>query len=405
MLISKQEVDDLALFGGAVAFDEALHVGRPNIGDRKRFIARINEMFNRRWLTNNGPYVLELEEKLARYLGVKNCIAVCNATVALEIGAKALDLKDEVIVPSFTFIATAHALQWLGITPVFCDIDPHTHNIDPIKIENLITERTTGILGVHVWGRACDVETLRTITKKHGLKLMFDAAHAFACSHHGEMIGSFGDIEVFSFHATKFFNSFEGGAITTNDDSIAQKIREMRNFGFAGFDTVIAIGTNGKMSEPSAAMALTSLESIDEFIDINHQNYLAYQHRLADIPGLSLVTYNESEHNNFQYIVIEVDEIITKVHRDLLARILHAENILVRRYFYPGCHQMEPYRTKFPGAGLNLTATEQLTQKVLQLPTGTSISKFDIEYICNLIHFVINNSEEINNRIKQISAS
>src|SRR5690349_4944149 len=204
-------LSDLAIFGAPPVFEEPLHVGRPNIGDRERLLARINDMLDRRWLTNNGPFVQELEEKIAAFLGVKHCIAMCNATVGLEIAIRATGMTGEVIVPSFTFIATAHALQWQEITPVFCDIDPRTHNIDPQQVEKLITPRTTGIIGVHVWGRACDVAALEAIAARRRLTLLFDAAHAFGCSYRGRMIGGFGDAEVLSFHATKFFNSFEGG--------------------------------------------------------------------------------------------------------------------------------------------------------------------------------------------------
>ena len=249
IIVKKEHIHHLGLFGGTSAFEEILHVGRPNIGNRKKLLMRINDMLERRWLSNNGPFLLELEERLSEILNVKHCIVMANATIALEIAARALGLKGEVIVPSFTFVATAHALQWQEITPVFCDVDPYTHNIDPAKIENLITPRTTGIVGVHVWGRACNVEALSDIAQKHNLKLMFDAAHAFACTYQGQMIGGFGDAEVFSFHATKFFNTFEGGAITTNSDELAERIRNMRNFGFAGLDTVIDLGINGKMSE------------------------------------------------------------------------------------------------------------------------------------------------------------
>ncbi len=398
--LKKQKIEDLSIFGGPQTFGELLHVGRPNIGNRERFLARINDMFDRRWLTNNGPLVLELEQNLAGFLGVKHCIAVCNATVALEIATRALGLHGEVIVPSFTFIATAHALQWQEITPVFCDVDPLTHNIDPAKVENLITPRTTGILGVHVWGRACDVEKLSAIAQKHQLKLMFDAAHAFGATHQGRMIGGFGDAEVFSFHATKFFNTFEGGAITTNSDELAEKIRSMRNFGFAGLDLVIDIGTNGKMSEVSAAMGLTSLESLREFIEINQRNYGVYSRGIADIPGIQLTAYDEEEKNNYQYVVIELDEKVTGISRDLLAKILHAENVLVRRYFYPGCHQMEPYHSYFPNAGLVLPETEKLTLKVLQLPTGTAVGEEEINQICEIIRFAVANGSEIRARIE-----
>ncbi len=391
----KININKLAFFGEKPTFNEALHVGRPNIGNRERFLSRVSDMFDRHWLTNDGPFVRELETRLAAHLGVKHCIAICNATIALEIAARALELKGEVIVPSFTFVATAHALQWQQITPVFCDVNPHTHNIDPAKIEALITPRTTGIMGVHVWGRACDVETLSNIAQKHHIKLMFDAAHAFACSYNGQMIGGFGNAEVFSFHATKFFNSFEGGAVTTNDDDLAQKIREMRNFGFAGLDTVINVGTNGKMSEVSAAMALTSLESADDFIEANRLNYLVYRRGLAGIPGLRIIEYNPTEKNNFQYIVLEADENKTGINRDLLVKILYAENIHVRRYFYPGCHQMEPYRTLYPQAKCSLPETEKLVMKVIQLPTGTTVSKQDIATICELIRFIITNGKAI----------
>jgi dTDP-4-amino-4,6-dideoxygalactose transaminase len=336
----KAGIEDLAIFKGLVVFNEMLHVGRPNIGNREKFLARINDMLDRRWLTNNGPFVLELEKKIAAFLGVKHCIAMCNATVALEIAARALGLHGEVIVPSFTFVATAHALQWQEITPVFCDVDPLTHNIDPSKIENLITPRTTGILGVHVWGKVCDVKALQDIANKHNLKLMFDAAHAFASSHDGKMIGGFGNAEVFSFHATKFFNSFEGGAVTTNDDVLAKKICDMRNFGFAGLDNVIDVGTNGKMSEVSAAMGLTSFESMNEFIEVNRNNYQTYLFALRDLPGLRMVEYDPREKNNYQYIVIEVDEQVAGLSRDLLVKILHAENVLARRYFYTGVNQI-----------------------------------------------------------------
>ena len=393
--MAKNSINNLALFGGVPAFDEILHVGRPNIGNREQLLSRINDMFDRRWLTNNGPFVLELEQKLAAFLGVRHCIAMCNATIALEIAARALGLHGEVIVPSFTFIATAHALQWQEIIPVFCDVDPLTHNIDPSKIENLITPRTTGILGVHVWGRACNVEALEVVANKHKLHLMFDAAHAFASSHKGKMIGGFGSAEVFSFHATKFFNSFEGGAVTTNDDALAKKIRDMRNFGFAGLDKVIDVGTNGKMSEVSAAMGLTSFESMNEFIEVNYKNYQTYLHALNGLPGVRMVEYNSQEKNNYQYIVIEVDEHIAGISRDLLVKILHAENVLARRYFYPGVHQMEPYCSYFPNAGLLLTETEKLTQKVFQLPTGTAVDEDQIHVVCQLIRFSIENAHLI----------
>lgn len=385
----------LALLGGGSAFSEPLHVGRPNIGDRTRLLSRINDMLDRRWLTNNGYYVQELEQRLQDMLGVKHCIAICNATVGLEIAIRALGMKGEVIVPSFTFIATAHALQWQEITPVFCDIDPTTHTIDPERIEQLITPRTTGIIGVHLWGRPCIISALTEIAQRRKLKLLFDAAHAFACTDNGTYIGNFGDAEVFSFHATKFFNAFEGGAITTNDSALAARIRLMKNFGFSGYDNVIHVGTNGKMSEPSAAMALTSLESLDSFISTNRENYKVYLEAFSNISGIKLVRYIETEKINYQYIVAEVDEAVAGLTRDELIKVLHAENVMARRYFYPGCHRMEPYRSYFPHAHLMLPQTESVSKRVLVLPTGSAVSLVDIATIGNIIRTALLNAAEV----------
>jgi dTDP-4-amino-4,6-dideoxygalactose transaminase len=390
---------DLAIAGGAPAFAEPLHVGRPNIGDRTALLARINDALDRRWLTNRGPLVCELEERLAAYLGVRHCIAMCNATIALEILTRAAGLKGEVIVPAFTFVATAHALQWQEITPVFCDVDPRTHNLDPERVEALITPRTTGILGVHVWGRPCDVDALTEISRRRGLRLLFDAAHAFGNSHQGRMIGNFGEAEVFSFHATKFFNSFEGGAVATNDDDLATAVRLMTNFGFAGVDDVIYVGTNGKMHEISAAMGLTSLDNIDRVIDANRRNYHQYRRELDGIPGLSVVAYDERERCNFQYVIVEVDAAVTELARDGLVEALWAENVRARRYFYPGVHRMEPYRSYFPHAHLLLPQTEALTQRVLSLPTGTTMGEEEVRRICEIIRCAVTHGAELSSRL------
>jgi dTDP-4-amino-4,6-dideoxygalactose transaminase len=391
---------DLAIFGGKPSFDEALHVGRPNIGNRERLFERINNMLDGRWLSNEGPYVQEFERKVAEMLGVKHCVAMCNGTVALEIAIRALEMKGEVIVPSFTFIATAHALQWQEITPVFCDIDPDTHNIDPSRVEELITPHTSGIIGVHIWGRPCNIEELSEIARERGFKLLFDAAHAFGCSYNGHMIGNFGDAEVFSFHATKFLNTFEGGAVVTNNDELARKMRLMKNFGFGGYDNVIYMGTNGKMSEVSAAMGLTGLESLDEFIDTNRRNYMSYKRELENVPGIRIISYDEEEKNNYQFVVVEVDEEAAGINRDQLIEILHAENILARRYFYPGCHRMEPYRSYFPNAGLLLTETERVANRVLVLPTGTAVGEKEIAEVCGILRLVLENAPEVSRRVE-----
>lgn len=399
-MTSKKRLEDLAIFGGDPTFDEKLHVGRPNIGDRKQLLERINSMLDRRWLTNLGPYVQEFERNVAERLGVKHCIAICNGTVALEIAIRAAGLKGEVIIPSFTFIATAHALQWQEITPVFCDIDPRTHNIDPIRVKEMITPRTTGVIGVHMWGRVCDVDALTEIARKHHLTLMFDAALAFGCSYRGRMIGSFGQAEVFSFHATKFLNTFEGGAVVTNDDDLAAKVRMMANFGFAGYDKVVYLGTNGKMSEVSAAMGLTSLESIDYFVTVNRSNYYQYRSGLSNLAGVHLIHYDEDEQCNYQYIILEIDQDVVQLSRDQLKDILWAENVLARRYFYPGCHRMEPYRSQCPQGGLLLPQTEWLSERVLSLPTGTGVSADDIHQTCEMVRFAIGHGPEVRRRLE-----
>ncbi len=379
------ELPPLAILAGKPAFSEPLHVGRPNIGDRAAFLARVNDMLDRRWLSNDGPLVKDFERRIAEFAGVKHCVAMCNATVALEIAIRALELKGEVIVPSYTFVATAHALQWQEITPVFADMDPATYNVDPAAIEKLITPRTTGIIGVHVWGRPCDTEAIEAIGRRRNLKVMYDAAHAFGCSHRGRMIGGFGSCEVFSFHATKFLNSFEGGAVMTNDDVLADKMRLMRNFGFAGYDRVIYPGTNGKLTEVCAAMGLTSFESLDSIIEINRRNHGCYRQGLDGLPGISVIAYPERERNNFQYVVVEVDPEICPLDRDQLLQVLHAENVLARKYFWPGCHKMEPYRSYFPNAGLMLPHTERVAARIMVLPTGQAVGPETVATICGLI--------------------
>jgi dTDP-4-amino-4,6-dideoxygalactose transaminase len=399
--MKKTQLTDLAIFGGQPAFAEPLHVGRPNIGDRDRLMARLNDMLDRRWLTNDGPLAKEFERKIAELAGVRHCLAACNATVALEMAVRAAGMTGEVIVPSFTFVATAHALQWQGITPVFCDVDPVTYNLDPARVRELITPRTTGILAVHVFGRACDVDGLTELAREHGLKLIFDAAHAVGGSRNGQMIGSGGSAEVFSFHATKVLNAFEGGAIVTNDDELAARVRKIRNFGYGSYDDVVCLGTNGKMSEASAAMGLTSLEAFPLFIEANRCNYKEYEAGLGGIPGLTFVRHDESERCNYQYVVVQVNAAEDGLSRDQLQQILWRENILARRYFYPGCHQMEPYRTMFPEASRRLGVTESLSQTVMTLPTGTAVTADDVRTICQIVRLALAHGVEAEARLSQ----
>jgi dTDP-4-amino-4,6-dideoxygalactose transaminase len=373
------------------------------VPDAEPLLQRLRDVLDRRWLTNDGPEVREFERQVAKISGVRHCIAMCNGTTALQIAIRAAGLTGDVIVPSFSFAATAHALQWQAITPVFCDID-ETFCIDPRRVEELITPRTTGIIGVHLWGRTCNVEALTDICRRYNLVLLFDAAHAFGCSRSGIMVGRFGRAEVFSFHATKFLNTFEGGAVVTNDDGFAEACRAMRNFGFSGEDEVSTLGINGKMNEFEAVMGLISLEHMQEIIATNRNNYLQYQRELEDIPGVSLIGYDENERNNFQYITIEITE-DTGISRDCLHALLQAEGILARRYFHPGCHRMEPYRSLYPRAAQFLPQTERACARMLCLPTGTGVGAEQISTICALLRYVVRNHIAISARWNQLSVA
>lgn len=374
---------DLAINGAPPAFAEPLHVGRPNLGDRDALLRYTGEIYDRRWLTNNGPLVQELETRIANMLGVKHCVAMCNGTIALEIAIRALGLEGEVIVPSYTFVATAHALHWQAITPVFADIDPATHNLDPESVRRMITPRTTGIIGVHLWGRPAPVEALQAVADEHGLQLMFDAAHAFDCAHGGRKIGGFGRCEVLSFHATKVFNTFEGGAVVTDDDELAEIMRLMRNFGFAGFDDVVHPGTNGKMTEINAAMGLVNLASMPGFVAANRHHHAAYRQALDGVAGLSVLDYSPVDEPNYQYVVVEVGEPYP-AGRDALVAALQAENIRARKYFWPGCHGMKPYRDLYPTAGDHLPATKSVAARVVVLPTGATLSDEDVAAVASV---------------------
>ena len=365
-------------------FSDPLHVGKPNVGDRQQFDLLVDRIFETRWLSNSGPLVVELEERIADYLAVRHCVSMCNGTVALEIAIRALGLTGEVIVPSYTFVATAHALHWQGLKPVFADIDPETHNLSLDSVRSLITPKTSGIIGVHLWGRPAPVAGLEEIAAEHNLGLMFDAAHAFGNMDSGRMIGSSGKAEVFSFHATKFFNTFEGGAVVTNDDALAERVRLMRNFGFVDFDEVVSPGTNGKLPEVSAAMGLVNLDSIDVFIANNRANYEAYREAFAEDGSIELFSFADEPRGNYQYVVVELAGEAVQ-HRDRLVADLHAENIRARRYFWPGCHQMEPYKSLYPNAGETLPNTALVAERVVVLPTGSSVTPADCAVVAGFI--------------------
>lgn len=388
-------VQPLAILGGNKAFAEPLHVGRPNLGDRQRFLSLVNDVLDRRWLSNDGPVLHAFEEKIKTMLGVEHAVVVNNATIAIELALRATCPQGEVIVPSYTFVATAHAAMWCGYRPVFADVNPATHQLDVQNIERCITDRTVAIMPVHLWGACRAAREIEALAARHKLALLFDAAHAYSTKVGERFVGNFGSAEVFSFHATKFVNSGEGGAITTNDPDVAQRMRMMRNFGFMGYDNVVTLGTNAKMCEFSAAMGLTCLEGLDQIVATNRANWRAYATALASLPGLKLYRYDPETNPNCQYVIVEVDQSETGLTRDEIVRVLHEENVFARRYFHPGCHRMEPYRTLDPEAALKLPNTARLTSTVLALPTGTAVNDSDIKRIATLIMAAIENAPAV----------
>ncbi|MFD9966488.1 aminotransferase class I/II-fold pyridoxal phosphate-dependent enzyme [Amycolatopsis sp. NPDC058986] len=395
----KHDLDDLALFGGRTAFLTPLHTNRPNLIDRARLFDRLNWALDNQWLSNGGPLVLEFEDRVAELAGVAHCVATCNATVALQLLVHAAGLTGEVVMPSLTFAATAHAVRWLGLEPVFCDIDPATGCVDPALVAAAITPRTSAIFGVHLWGRPCAVDELEKVAADNGIPVFFDAAHAIGCTTEGRVIGSFGAAEVFSFHATKVTGAFEGGAVVTDDPELADRVRALHNFG-KGLKTVSdAGGTNGKMSEAAAAMGLTSLDAFEATVRHNRSHYDLYLAELGNTEGLSFFTHDTRERNNFQYVIMNVAEDVTGISRDLLLEVLRAENaIALTPIGSPACHQLEPYRSRGP---VHLPHTEAMAARVIALPTGSSVSREEIRRVCALIRFAVAHGAEVTSRRKE----
>ena len=384
----KQQVSQLAIFGGPPLFESPLHVGQPNLPDVDELTDRIRGVLNSGYLTNNGPQVDQFEAAIARRCGVAHCIAVCNGTMALQIMARASGLSGEVIVPSLTFVATPHALEWIGLTPVFADIDPATHTLDPSSVEASITPKTSAILAVHLWGNPCRVQQLQSIASRHNLKLLFDASHAFGGRHKGQPVGGFGDAEVFSFHATKFVHALEGGAIVTNDDEIAERCRRYRNFGITGLTSIESAGINGKLSEVAAAAGIVSLENIDPVLKQNHINRSTWIDYCAGISGLQFLPSTADTNGNAQYVVGTIDRNNMHLTRDQLLQVLRAEGILARSYFVPGCHNAEPYRQSRVHRPVPLPVTERILDQIIQFPTGLAVSEQQIRQSSYLLQFV-----------------
>ncbi len=402
MSFMKKQLTDLACFGGQPLFDEKLYVGRPNLCSREKLHAALDQIFDNRWLTNDGPFLRRFEEKLQEFLGVRHCLAVCNATIGLQLVYRALgrarSARKKALMPSFTFIATAHAWEWEGGQPVFCDVDPDRHLLAPAEVAARLDGETGLIVGVHTWGQPCRIDELEALARARKIPLVFDSAHAFSNFHGSRRIGGFGNAEVFSFHATKFFNTFEGGAIATNDDALDAELRHMRNFGFAGYDQVARLGTNGKMQEISAAMGLCLLDEIDGLLETNRRNYRAYREAFAGLPGISLLALDQPDTLNCQYIVGELAPELPAFARDLLVDVLWAENVIARKYFHPGCHRSAPYAARAPIPALPVT--DDLCRRVVVFPAGAAVSSDSIRQIAETVRFVLEHADDVQRQRK-----
>ena len=357
---------------------------RPRAINNRRFFSRVEDILRSRYFTNSGKMVRELEHEVARRHRVKHCVLVCNATIGLQLVLKALELEGEILTTPFTFVATAHAIMWQRLIPVFCDIDPDRLTISPQRIAELITPHTSAILGVHVFGQFCDVEAIARIAKKHRLKVIYDAAHSFMTSYQGTPVGNFGDAEVLSFHGTKLFHTFEGGAVLTNAAPLAARLRLLKNFGFEGLDTVRYIGTNAKMNEVSAAYGLSLLPAMRETIVRLRRIHDLYRAQLGPVPGVRLFDLTPEVSGNGQYLPLFIEENFG-VGRDQLWAHLWNEGIQTRRYFYPGAHLCEPYRSEMPWFKDLLPVTRRVTQTILCLPCYYDLADRDIARICHAI--------------------
>jgi len=366
-------------------FPEPVYVTRPLLPPLAAVMARLEAVWRTQQLTNIGAQHDRLEAALRDHLCVKELSLFTNGTIALFAAIRALHLSGEVLTTPFTFPATSHALSWSGITPVFCDIDPVTLNVDPAAVERAVTDRTSGILAVHVYGNPCDVVGLQRVADRHRLKIIYDAAHAFGTRIMDRGIGTFGDATMFSFHATKLFHTAEGGALACADPALKARIDDLRNFGIHGPDAVEAIGLNGKMSELHAALGLAVLEGIAEELTRRARLLVIYRERFAELGGIAWLAGLSGVDSSCQYCVIRVDEAGFGCSRDALHRELRAYNVFTRKYFYPLCSQYDCYRGLPSAAPSNLPVAIRAAQEVLCVPLYGGLSETDVNRICDMV--------------------
>ena len=366
-------------------FPETIYVTRPLLPPLEAVTRRLAEVWSTQWLTNAGAQHDALEAAIRRYLDVPELSLFNNGTIALLCAIRALDLSGEVITTPFTFPATPHALSWSGITPVFADIDPSRLTLDPQRVEERVTSKTTGILAVHVYGVPCDVEALQAVATRHGLKLVYDAAHAFGAKLHGRSIGSFGDATMFSFHATKLFHTAEGGAIACADAALRQRIDRLKNFGIVNQEAVDSVGLNGKMNELQAALGLAVLDCMAEELEKRRQILAAYRRLLGGVPGITMMPEIAGTESSCQYCVIRVRASEFGRSRDDLHAELKSYNVHARKYFYPLCSDYPMYR-QLPGSdAATLPVARRAVDEVLCLPLYGSLDLSAVEQICEIV--------------------
>lgn len=354
-------------------------VTSPLLPPLEEFIPYLEDIWQRKWLTNNGHYHQELENALCEYLKVPYISLFTNGTLPLITALQALRITGEVITTPYSFVATTHALWWNGITPVFVDIDPRTGNLDPDKIEAAITPRTTAIMPVHVYGTPCDTDKIQSIADKYGLKILYDAAHAFGVETDGKSVLEAGDMSTLSFHATKVYNTVEGGALICHDAKTKQRIDYLKNFGFAGETEVVAPGINSKMDEIRAAYGLLTLQYVDRAIEARHRAAARYREALRDVPGITVMEDIPGVKHNYAYFPIFIDAEKYGMTRDELYFKMKEQNILGRRYFYPLISTFATYRGLASSSADHLPVATRMAERVICLPMHHALSGEDIE--------------------------
>lgn len=347
----------------------------------EEYIEEIKDLWESKWLTNMGQKHIKLESQLLEYLDVSNITLFTNGHLALEFVIDAFGLTGEVITTPFTFASTTHAIVRNGLTPVFCDINSEYYTIDVDKIESLITDKTSAIIPVHVYGNICDVNAIEKIAKKHNLKVIYDAAHTFGVTVNGNGIGTYGDASMFSFHATKVFNTIEGGALTYNDDSLKRKLDALKNFGITEPDAVKYVGGNAKMNEFQAAMGICNLRNVDGEISKRKKVVERYITNLKNVPGISLSLEQENVKSNYAYFPVVFDGY--KYTRDEISNKLKENDIVARKYFYPLTNNFECYKGLFPAG--DTPVANYIADRVLTLPLYADLSLEDVDRICDII--------------------